>query len=149
VEGGAVRDRTEFGRSSRSRKISVLPAFLTLLLVASLVAEKTPKPSSPKYDLHTEAKTKGIIEEVKLPPKGSEKEIVHLLVKNGPDIMDVYLCPKSFFDDMGMGFSKGDEIALTGSKIKQGEVDLVLAREVVKGNDTFVLRDAKGDPVWN
>jgi hypothetical protein len=129
--------------------MSVLPAFLTLLLVASLVAEKTPKPSPPKYDLHTEAKTKGIIEEVKLPPKGSQKEIVHLLVKNGPDTMDVYLCPKSFFDDMGMGFNKGDEIALTGSKIKQGEVNLVLARELVKGNDTFVLRDAKGDPVWN
>jgi hypothetical protein len=106
-------------------------------------------PSPPKYDLHAEAKIKGTIEEVKLPPKGSEKEIVHLLVKNGPDTIDVYLCPKSFFDDMGMGFSKGDEIALTGSKIKQGEVDLVLAREIVKGHDTFVLRDAKGDPVWN
>ncbi len=144
-----MRDRTEFGRSSRSSKMSVLPAFLTLLLAASLVAQKTPKPSPPKYDLRAETKIKGTIEEVKLPPKGSEKEIVHLLVKNGPDTMDVYLCPKSFFDDMGMGFSKGDEIALTGSKIKQGEADLVLAREIVKGNDTFVLRDAKGDPVWN
>jgi 3,4-dihydroxy-2-butanone 4-phosphate synthase len=48
-----------------------------------------------------------------------------------------------------MTFAKGDEITLTGSKVKEGETDLVLAREVVKGNDTFVLRDAKGDPVWN
>jgi hypothetical protein len=133
----------------RSRKISVLSAFLTLLLVASLVAQKTPKPSPPKYDLHTEVKIKGTIEEVKLPPKGSEKEIVHLLVKSGTDSVDVYLCPKSFFDDMGMDFGKGDEITLTGSRVKQGETDLVLAREVVKGNNTFVLRDAKGDPVWN
>jgi hypothetical protein len=144
-----VRDRTEFGRSNRFSKIGVLPAFLTFLLVASLVGQKNSKPSPPKYDLHSEMKLKGSIEEVKLPPKGSEKEIVHLFVKNGPDTVDVYLCPKSFFDDMGMGFNKGDEIALTGSKIKQGEVDLVLARELVKGNDTFVLRDAKGDPVWN
>ena len=144
-----MRDRTEFGRSSGSRKISVLPAFLTLLLAASLVAQKTPKPSPPKYDLHTEAKIKGTIEEVKLPPKGSEKEIVHLLVKSGTDSVDVYLCPKSFFDDMGMDFSKGDEITLTVSKVKQGEAELLLAREVVKGNNTFVLRDAKGDPVWN
>ncbi len=97
----------------RSRKISVLSAFLALLLVASLVAQKTPKPSPPKYDLHTEVKIKGTIEEVKLPPKGSEKEIVHLLVKNGTDSVDVYLCPKSFFDDMGMDFSKGDGITLT------------------------------------
>ena len=144
-----MRDRTEFGRSSGSRKISVLPVFLTLLLVASLVAQKTPKPSPPKYDLQTEVKVKGTIEEVKLPPKGSEKEIVHLLVKNGTESADVYLCPKSFFDDMGMDFSKGDEITLTGSKVKQGEAEFVLAREVVKGNNTFVLRDAKGAPVWN
>jgi hypothetical protein len=134
---------------NRSRKISVLPVFLTLLLVASLVAQKTPKPSSPKYDLQTEAKIKGPIEEVKLPPKGSEKEIVHLLVKNGTESADVYLCPKSYFDDMGMDFSKGDEITLTGSKVKQGEAEIVLAREVVKGNNTFVLRDARGAPVWN
>ena len=86
---------------------------------------------------------------MKLPPKGSEKEIVHLLVKNGAGTIDVYLCPKSFFDDMGMDFSKGDEISLTGSKVKQGEAELLLDREVVKGNNTFVLRDAKGDPVWN
>jgi hypothetical protein len=146
---GALRDRTEFDRSGRSRKINVLPAFLTLLLVASLVAQKTQKPAPPKYDLHTEAKVTGTIEEMKLPPKGSEKEIVHLLVKNGPDTMDVYLCPKSFMDEMGMDFNKGDEITLTSSKVKQGETDFVLAREVVKGNNTFVLRDAKGDPVWN
>ena len=143
-----MRDRTEFGRSSRSSKMSALPAFLTLLLAASLVAQKTPKPSPPKYDLQTEVKIKGTIEDVKLPPKGSEKEIVHLLVKNGTESADVYLCPKSFFDDMGMDFSKGDEITLTGSKVKQGEAEFVLAREVVKGNNTFVLRDAKGAPVW-
>jgi len=148
-KGGALRDRTEFGRSSRSRKISVLPAFLTLLLVSSLVAQKPPKPTPPKYDLQTEAKIKGTIEEVKLPPKGSAKEIVHLLLKNGPDTMDVYLCPKSFMDEMGMDFTKGDEITLTGSKVKEGETDLILARELVKGNNTFVLRDAKGGPVRN
>jgi len=70
-------------------------------------------------------------------------------VKNGTDTVDVYLCPKSFLQDMGVSFSKGDEIALTGSKVKQGEADLILVREVVKGSDTLVLRDEKGSPVWN
>jgi hypothetical protein len=49
---------------------------------------------------------------------------------------------------MGMTFSKGDEIALTGSKVKQEGADLILAREVVKGTDTLLLRDDKGRPVW-
>jgi hypothetical protein len=40
-------------------------------------------------------------------------------------------------------------VAFTGSKVKYGGVDLILAREVVKGSDTLVLRDDKGNPVWS
>ena len=125
-----------------------LPA-IALLCTPPLVAQKAQETSPPKYDVHTETKMKVTVEEMKLPPKGSEKEVAHLLVKSGADSVDVYLCPKSFLDDMGVSFSKGDEIALTGSKVKQGEADLILAREVVKGSDTLVLRDDKGNPVWS
>ena len=141
-------DRIKFCRWICSHKITIPLVSLTLLLVGPLAAQKSPKPTSPKYDLQTEAKIKGTIDEVKLPPKGSEKEIVHLLLKSGGESVDVYLCPKSFFDDMGMDFAKGDEISLTGAKVKQGEGEVFLAREVVKGNNTFALRDGKGQPVW-
>jgi len=133
---------------SRGFGRSFFPAIL-LLSTLPLVAQRAQETAAPKYDVHTETKMKGAVEEVKLPPKGSEKEVAHLLVKTGADTVDVYLCPKSFLDDMGVSFSKGDEIALTGSKVKQGEADLILAREVVKGNDTLVLRDDKGNPVWS
>jgi hypothetical protein len=125
---------------------------LAVVLIGPSAAAQKVQPSTavpPKYDLHTESKIKVTVEEVKLPAKGSEKEVAHLQVKDGTNSIDVYLCPKSFFDDMGMSFAKGDEITITGSKVKQGESDLVLAREVVKGNDTFSLRDGKGEPVWN
>ncbi len=122
---------------------------IVILCTLPLVAQKAQDTSRPKYDVNTETKMKGTVEEVELPPKGSEKQIAHLLVKTGTDTVDVYLCPKSFLDDMGVSFSKGDEIALTGSRVKQGEADLILAREVVKGTDTLVLRDAKGNPVWS
>jgi hypothetical protein len=139
--------RTQFDRSYRSRAVTSLFLFLAVF-IAPVGAQKAAKPSGPKYDLQTEAKLKGTIDDVKLPPKGSEKEIVHLLVKNGADRVDVYLCPKSFMDDMGMDFAKGDEISLTGSKVKLADADLILVREIVKGNNSFVLRDAKGAPVW-
>jgi hypothetical protein len=89
------------------------------------------------------------VEEVKLPPRSNDKEIVHLLLKMGTDTVDVYLCPKSFLDDTGVSFGKGDEINLTGSSVKQGDTDLIIDREVVKGTDTLVFRDEKGNPVWN
>jgi hypothetical protein len=132
----------------RPCRILFFVVFLVSLCLLPAIAQKKQEPSPPKYDLHTETKMKATVEEVILPPKGSEKEVAHLQVKIEADSVDVYLCPKSFFDDMGMSFSKGDEVALTGSKVKHGEVELVLAREVVRGNDTFVLRDDKGNPVW-
>jgi len=125
--------------------------FFAIALVCSvpLLAQKAQETTPPTYDVHTETKMKGTVEEVQLPPKGREKEAAHLLVKTGADTADVYLCPKAFLDDMGVSFNKGEEIAVTGSKVKQGEADLVLAREVVKGTDTLVLRDDKGKPVWS
>ncbi|PYX30658.1 MAG: hypothetical protein DMG77_09185 [Acidobacteria bacterium] len=83
---------------------------LASLCVAPIRAQKNPEPSPPKYDARTELKTKGIVEEVKLPPKGSEKEIAHLLLKNSTETVDVCLCSKSFLDDMGVSFGKGRRI---------------------------------------
>ncbi len=130
-----------------SRKSIVLA--IAILCALPLIAQKAQETKPPKYDLNTETKMRGTIEEVRLPPKGSEKQIAHLLMKDGTETVDVYLCPKSFLDDMGISFSKGDEIALTGSRVKQGEGELILAREIVKGTDTLVFRDAKGNPVWS
>jgi hypothetical protein len=118
---------------------------VAIFLYCGLSAAQT---HPPKYDPATETKIKGVLEELRLPPKGQGKEVVHLLIKNGDDMLDIYLCPKSFMDDMGVTFSKGDAISVTGSKVKQEGGDLMLAREVVKGQDTLVLRDDKGSPVW-
>ncbi len=119
------------------------------LLVASSAAFVFAQAGPPKYDLTAEAKFKVTVQDLKLPAKGNEKDVAHLLVKNGDDTIDIYLCPKAFLDDMGATFVKGDEVTVTGSKIKQDGADLVLARQIVKGTDTLMLRDDKGKPVWN
>lgn len=128
------------------RKTPSIFLALAVFFALPLTAQKSDT-NRPKYDVGTESKLKATIEEIKLPPAGS-KDVAHLLVKVGTDTVDVYLCPKSFLDDMGINFAKGDEIELTGSKVKLGDADVFLAREVVKGTDTLVLRDAKGNPVW-
>ena len=138
---------SEIGRSRPRWKAILLP--IAFLITLPLTAQKAQKNSGPAYDLGTETKVKGTIEEVQLPPKGNSKDVAHLLVKSGSETFDVYLCPKAFLDDMGVTFSKGDEIGLTGSRVKQGEGEWILAREVVRGVDTLVLRDAKGNPVWS
>jgi hypothetical protein len=36
------------------------------------------------------------------------------VVRAGTETVDVYLCPESFLDHMGVSFSKGDGVAITG-----------------------------------
>ena len=100
----------------------------------------------PKYDPATETKVKGLVEEL-IPPTGGTGA-AYLVIKVGEEKVQVYLCPKSFLDEMGVSFSPGDEVEVTGSKVKQDGTDLILAREVVKGGDTITLRFKDGKPAW-
>lgn len=79
----------------------------------------------------------------------TRKDFTELIIKNGDDKTHIYLCPKPFQEEMGISFTKGDEIAVTGSKVKQDTSDIFLARELVKGADTLSFRDSKGKPVWD
>ena len=127
-----------------------IPLFLLLCVTPGL--SQTPQPqenSLPKYDLQTETKIKGVIDEVNLLSVGARKDFTELIIKNGDDKAHIYLCPKPFQEEMGISFTKGDAIAVTGSKVKQLEAEVILARELVKGTDTLSFRDNKGKPVWD
>lgn len=139
---------------SSSRLVEVVRIFLAACLsfcTLPALAQKSPSAvnTSPKYDLHTEAKTNGIVDAINLLPWGTRKDFTELIVKSGEDKVHIYLCPKPFQDEMGITFAKGDEISVTGSKVKIEASDIILARSLVKGTDTLMFRDPKGNPVWD
>lgn len=120
-----------------------------LLLTAAGMSQNAPPAGAPKYDQQTEMKTKGVVEEINVLTVGSRKDFTELVLKSGADKLHIYVCPKPFQDEMGITFIKGDELAVTGSKVKQDAGDVILAREMVKGTDTLMFRDDKGKPVWD
>jgi hypothetical protein len=130
----------------------MLSVFLFLLLwfPPAFTQEAPPKGSAlPKYDLQTETKAKGVVDEVKVFDLGTRKDFIELVVKDGTGAVVVYVCPKPFEEEMGITFTKGEQISFTGSKVKQEDSEVILAREVVTGTDTLTFRDAKGAPAWN
>jgi len=114
-----------------------------VLLATSALAQ-----APPKYDPASETKLKGVVEEVKLVPPSGGKPVAYLVVKSGADSVQVFLAPKSFLDMMGASFKAADAVEVTGSKVKQDGADVILAREVVKGDDTPTLRFKDGKPAW-
>jgi hypothetical protein len=102
----------------------------------------------PKYDAATETILKVAVQELKFVPPTGAKPAAYLMTKSGSDAVQIFLCPKSFLDAIGAEFKAGDEIQVTGSKVKQDGADLILAREVVKAGDTLTFRFKDGKPAW-
>jgi hypothetical protein len=130
---------------------SVLVRLLQLAAIA-LVATSAFSQAPPKYDPATETTVKGTVGELKLVPPTGGKPIAYLVTKTGPDkekdTVQIFLCPKSFLDQMGIAFKTDEAIEIKGSKVKQDGADLILAREMVKGGETLTFRFPDGKPAW-
>jgi len=129
-----------------------VPKRLLHLAAIVLVAASALSQAPPKYDPVTETTVKGTVEELKLVPPTGGKPVAYLVTKTGPDkdkdVIQIYLCPKSFLDEMGVAFKADEPIEVKGSKVKQGGADLILAREMVKGGETLTFRFQDGKPAW-
>ncbi len=119
-----------------------------LKLAIALVATSALAQAPPKYDPATETTVKGTVGELKFVPPSGAKQVGYLTLKSGSDTIEVFLGPKKFLDDMGATFKTGDAVEVKGSKVKVDGNDQILAREVVKGDDTLTLRFADGKPAW-
>ncbi len=121
---------------------------LLILATIALVMPSALGQAQPQYDAATETTLKGTVDEMKLDPPTGGKPIAYLVVKKGEEKTQVFLCPKSFLDEMGVTFAPGDSVEVTGSKVKQNGADLILAREVIKSGDSLTLRFKDGKPAW-
>ena len=78
-----------------------LPLFLVLCVSPALSQKAQADDGTlPKYDLHTETKTKGVVDEVKLLPLGTRKDFTELIIKSGDDKVHIYVCPKPFQEEI-------------------------------------------------
>lgn len=136
--------------SRRALRVVSIP-LLMLVWASPGLSQKAPPQdvSLPKYDLQTETKTDGVIDEVNLLSVGKRKDFTEVIIKRGDDKLHIYVCPKPFQDEVGLSLSKGDRVEVTGSKVKQDAAEVILARQLVKGTDTLMFRDDKGNPVWD
>lgn len=112
----------------------------------------------PKYDPSTVATVKGTVEEVQEgmmqsgqmgQMKGMGHMGLHLILKTDKESLTVLVGPAGFVKDKGFSFAKGDQIEVTGSRVKYNDRDAVIAREIKKGDKTLTLRDEKGIPEWS
>jgi hypothetical protein len=126
--------------------LAVTTAFLGMAMMG--FAAQTP--AVPKYDPTKEAKFSGIVEEVRdraCPVSGGVGSHVILSLADGSRI-EVHLATAKFVKAYDLAFAKGDRLEVVGTKVVFEGVETIFAREVRRGDDTFVFRDRDGKPIW-
>ena len=119
------------------------------LMASPAFAQRGGPRGAPRYDPKTEVTVQGTVEELKeYPSPRGWRTGQHVMLKTDQGTLEVHLGPTDYWKANGFELAKGDSIEVTGSKVKVDETEVLLAREVKKGEKTVTLRDAQGVPAW-
>ena len=119
---------------------------LLVIATQAALAQKKAVDTGPKYDVTSELKIKGVIEDIREVP--GEYEGTHLVVKTETGTVLVHLAPADFLKEIDSTFKTGDEVQVVGAKAPNASETEIMAREITVGTNTTTLRDDKGIPVW-
>jgi hypothetical protein len=129
--------------------------FLLLgIVVAGLATNAYAQPAGRQgggnYNPATETTLAGTIDEVKqLPSPGRGGGGLHLVLSAPSGAIEVHVGPASFVSSKNVTFAKGDAVTVVGSKVTVEGQEVLIAREIRKGDQVLTLRDAKGFPLWS
>lgn len=119
---------------------------------------------APTYDTISEATFTGTVADIRgggpgrlgwlmrvhtlgLAHKGADD--TQLLLKTDTDTVRIHLGPTAFLNDRKVEIRTGDRLTVTGSRVPAGDAQVVLARDIRKGDTVWALRNAGGQPLWS
>lgn len=136
----------------QSRTLLIASAIFIAMQISPLLAAQTPPgppPGAPMYDTATETSVSGTVEAVNEVTGRRGWSGTHVQLKTAEGILDVHVGPSWFLTKKKFALAKGDQIEVTGSKIRYNDADALLARTIKKGDVELTLRNAQGIPAWS
>lgn len=101
------------------------------------------------YDMKTTASISGVVEKVeRFTPERGMRHGVHLLVKTDTETLSIHLGPAWFLEKQDIKIEAKDTVEVKGSRITFDGKPAMIAATIKKGDNTLVLRDDAGIPVW-
>lgn len=112
-------------------------------------ASQGPGGQTTMYDAKTETTITGVIQVVKEVAGPGRSTGTHLVVKAGDEVENIHVGPTWYLKEKNYAFAKGDQIEVIGSKVRFQGADVIVARQIKKGESTWTLRDERGIPLWS
>jgi hypothetical protein len=153
VLNSAARNKKRNKTRKRRSQIKVtqsLPIIAMLLAVCLAGSALAQVGSSARrlYDPNTETTVKGTVEKVtEIGDQGWTG--THLTLRTNEQTYDVHVGPSAYVAASGFTFLAGDQVEVTGSKVKFDGADAIVAREIKKDGKVLTLRDRQGIPSWS
>jgi hypothetical protein len=133
------------------RKHAAILAIGLLALTTLAFAQRVPGSRGMRsYNPATEVTlTSVVVDEVKqIPGPANGPGGVHLIVRAQTGPVEVDLGPSGFITSKNFELMKGDIVTVIGSKAQRVGHEVIIAREITKGDKVLSLRDANGRPLW-
>lgn len=123
---------------------------LVALAPAAVHAQRGMRMGPMHYDPATETTVTGTVAEVKnTPAPGRGMGGIHLVFDAPDGRVDVRVGPAAFVEGQHVTFAAGDSLTITGSKTTIDSQQVIVAREIRKGDQVLTLRNAQGFPLWS
>ncbi len=118
-----------------------------LVLVAVIAMAQGPAAPAPEYDSTAEVTVMGEVQQLHESQVATDHPGLHLVLKTeADDTVEVHACPVRFLRELDFTIEVGNRVTVLGSR--PAGAAAIVAREIRKGQEWLVLRDAKGVPNW-
>ncbi len=130
-----------------------LAAALVLIFAGNIYSQSGWGPGSSynrMYDTKTVETISGSVISIDqiLPDKNMSVGI-HLLLNTVNGNVSIHLGPAWYIENQDIQIIKGDNVSVTGSKVTYNGDQVIIAKEVIKGDQLLKLRDENGYPLWS
>jgi len=146
----------EFRKQSTKPLFGLLKALPLAVVLAGRGAistfgqsSKGPGKGRPIYDPKTEVTVTGVIQEVKLVAGPGRSTGTRLILKTETGLGDIHSRPTWYLTQQKYVPAKGDQIEIAGSKVNFRGAEVLIARQIKKGENPGALRDERGMPLWS
>jgi DNA/RNA endonuclease YhcR with UshA esterase domain len=133
------------------KNLKIIVGVVTVVLIVLLTAVTSRKqPDSLAYSAANEITAAGTVEDVQefYCPVTDDRG-THVVLKTDRGTILVHVAISRFLRDQKFAIQPGDRWQVTGAKIRFQGKEGMIAREIIRGDEIFTVRDTAGKPLWS
>ncbi len=133
------------------RNLKIIIGGLTVLLIVLLTAVSSRKDNdSLGYNAANETTLVGTVEDVQeFYCPVTEDRGTHIVLRTEHGTVLVHVAIARFLREHDFAIRPGDRVQVSGAKIRFRNQEGMIAREIVRGDEVFTLRNTSGKPRWS